>query len=42
MDYQRGKRTHQAYIKHCLVLPGKADPLIINLMRLSAPQEILK
>lgn len=42
MDCQRGKRNHQTYIKHCFVLPGKAEPLIIYLIRLSTPQEILK
>lgn len=42
MDYQRDKWNHQTYIKHCLVLPKKADPLIIYLLRLRTPQETLK
>jgi hypothetical protein len=35
-------KGHQTYSKHYFVFPGKADLLIIYLMRLCTPQEILK
>lgn len=42
MDYQRDKWNNQTYNKHCFVLPKKADPFIIYLVRLHTSQEILK